>query len=77
MADLTLTVLNAARQPIGVPYDLLIVGVRDLSTVARATSVPGGMPFIVRNLPRTQPFIVQVYPQKHRPVGAPTLLARA
>ena len=72
MPDLTLTVLNAARQPIGVPYDLLIVGVRDLSTVVRATSVPGDVPFIIRKLPRTQPFMVQVYPQKHRPVGVPT-----
>jgi len=77
MADLTLTVLNAARQPIGVPYDLLIVGVRDLSTVVRATSVPGDVPFIVRGLPRTQPFMVQVYPQKHRPVGAPTPIMNA
>jgi len=76
MAELTLRVENASRQLIDVPFDLVITGIRDLSEVVRRSGLDGGKQIKIA-LPSSQPYLVQVYPLKHRPVSAPTPIMTA
>jgi len=76
MATLTLTVENAAREPLPDHFDLEVKGLRTLSTILRKKDLAGGSPVTLTKLPSTEPLIVQVFPRRHRPVGAPTPILR-
>jgi hypothetical protein len=71
MPTLTLTVQNALREPLPDRYDLEVKGVRTLQSFVRRTNLDGAVPVTIRNLPSSEPLIVQVFPVRHRPVGAP------
>jgi len=76
MPSLTLTVENAAREPLPDHFDVEVKGLRTLSTIFRKKDVPGGAPLTISKLPSTEPLVVQVFPRRHRPVGAPTPILR-
>jgi hypothetical protein len=71
MPTLTVSVLNASREPLPDRFDLEIQSVRTLGVVHRSQNVAGGAPIKVSGLRETEPLIVRVFPFRHRPVGVP------
>jgi hypothetical protein len=71
MPTLTVSVLNASREPIPDRFDLEIQSVRTLRVVHRSQNVSGGSPIAVSGLSETEPLVVRVFPFRHRPVGVP------
>src|SRR5262245_7926079 len=71
MPTLTVSVLNASREPIPDRFDLEIQSVRSLRLVHRSQHDSGALPIAVSGLSETEPLLVRVFPFRHRPIGVP------
>jgi hypothetical protein len=69
MGSLTVRVCNAMRQPLVDQMDVRLVSARTDATVAALTSVRGETAITFNNLIDFQPYIVKVFPVRHRPVA--------
>ena len=49
--------------------DVQVVSTRTDSTVATVTDVPGKRPVRIERLAERQPYLVKVFPMRHRPVA--------
>jgi hypothetical protein len=69
MSSLIVRVGNALRQPLDDLIDIRVVSVRTDATVRQALGVSGAGDVRVEGLSPGQPYMVQVFPTRHRPVG--------
>lgn len=69
MGALIVRVGDALRQPLDDRMDVQIVSVRTDGTVARAPDVDGRAAVRFEGLLERQPYIVKVFPMRHRPVA--------
>jgi hypothetical protein len=69
MAALTIRCLNALRTPLEDVVDIVVSAVRSSSEIARAKNHDGRKRLRVPNLTAHEPYLVQVFPMRHRPVG--------
>lgn len=69
MGALTIRVGNARRQPLNDVMDVHIVRVRSDATIQRVTGVPGDREVRVEGLTDHEPYLVKVFPARHRPVA--------
>ncbi len=71
MPTLTVSVLNASREPLPDRFDLEIQSVRTLAILRRQQNVSGASSVRIPGLDETEPLIVRVFPFRHRPVSVP------
>jgi hypothetical protein len=69
MSALIVRVCNALQQPLDDEIDLKVVRTRTDTTVRAVSRVPGKRPVRVTGLSAGEPYLVQVFPTRHRPVG--------
>jgi hypothetical protein len=69
VATLKVRVFNAKRQPLDDQMDVLLVSARTDATVARALGVRGRATVKFDDLVDGQPYIIKVFPTRHRPVA--------
>ena len=69
MGALLVRVCNAKRHALDDHMDVQVSSTRTDATVARALDVPGQTPVKFANLTEGQPYIVKVFPTRHRPVA--------
>src|SRR5688500_15261063 len=69
MATLKVRVWNAKRQPLDDRMDVVVVAARTDATVGRVLDVPGRVAVKFENLADGQPYIVRVFPVRHRAVA--------
>lgn len=69
MGAIVVRVGNALRQPLDDQMDVSVVSVRTDSTMAVASNVAGQAPVRFEKLAEGQPYIVKVFPMRHRPVA--------
>lgn len=60
---------NASRQPLDDHIDIQVVSARSDATVATARDITGHTPVKFERLVEGQPYIVKVFPLRHRPVA--------
>lgn len=69
MGALLVRVCNARRRGLDDHMDVQVVSTRTDASVAVASSVPGHTPVKFAGLNEGQPYIVKVFPMRHRPVA--------
>lgn len=69
MSALIVRVCNALQQPLRDRMDVKVVSARTDATVRSVSDVPGDREIRVEGLVTGQPYIVKVFPMRHRPVG--------
>ncbi len=69
MASLIVRVGDAMRRPLPDTMDVHILAARTNTTVRVARGVPGHDDILFEDLPDGQPYVVQVFPMRHRPVA--------
>ena len=69
MATLKVSVRNAKRQPLDDRMDVVVVAARTDAMVGRVLDVPGRAAVKFENLADGQPYIVKVFPVRHRAVA--------
>jgi hypothetical protein len=69
MSALVIKVCNALRQPLVDEMDVHVVSVRSDQTVSRLARVPGTSDVRVEGLVAGQPYVVKVFPTRHRAVA--------
>lgn len=69
MGAIVVRVGNALRQPLDDQMDVSVVSARTDSTVAVASNVAGHTPVRFERLAEGQPYIIKVFPMRHRPVA--------
>jgi hypothetical protein len=69
MGALLVRIGNAHRHPLDDRVDVSVVSARSDRTVARAAGVPGHRAVKIEGLIAGQPYIVKVFPTRHRPVA--------
>jgi len=69
MGAILVHVANANRQPLDDTFDVHVVSARSDATVGVATNVDGRSPVRFDSLLGGQPYIVKVFPVRHRPVS--------
>ena len=69
MGVLIVRIGNARRQPLDDLVDVHVVSVRTDSTVRRVLAAPGNIDIRFEGLNDGQPYLVKVFPARHRPVG--------
>jgi hypothetical protein len=69
MGAILVRVGNAARQPLDDVMDIQVVSTRTDTVVASVSGIPGGQPVKVGGLVERQPYLVKVFPMRHRPVA--------
>jgi hypothetical protein len=69
MSALIVRVCNALQQPLKDQMDVKVVSVRTDATVRSVSNVPGDRDVRVEGLIPGQPYIVKVFPTRHRAVG--------
>jgi hypothetical protein len=69
MGAILVRVGNAHRQPLDDQLDVQLVNARTDATVRRAAGLKGSAPVKFEGLIEGQPYMVRVFPMRHRPVG--------
>jgi len=69
MSVLLVRIGNARRQPLDDLVDVHVVSVRTDSTVRRVLAAPGNIDIRFEGLNDGQPYLVKVFPTRHRPVA--------
>jgi hypothetical protein len=69
MGALLVRVSNAHRQPLDDSIDVFVASSRTDSTVAEARGVSGTAAVRFEGLTQGQPYVVKVFPKRHRPVA--------
>jgi len=69
MGVLIVRIGNARRQPLDDLVDVHVVSVRTDSTVRRVLAAPGNIDIRFEGLNDGQPYLVKVFPTRHRPVA--------
>jgi hypothetical protein len=72
MGAIVVRVLSASRRPLDDRLDIEVTSTRTDATVARVNDVPGTAPVKITGLAERDPYLVQVFPQRHRPVAQVT-----
>ena len=74
MGSLTVRVCNASRQPLDDKMDIHVVSARTDATVGIKRSVSGRSAVKFDDLVEGQPYLIKVFPTRHRPVAQFVLL---
>ena len=69
MGAILVRVGNASRKPLDDVMDVQVVSTRTDTTVASVSGVAGDQPVKVDGLVERQPYLVKVFPMRHRPVA--------
>lgn len=69
MSALIVRVCNALQQPLDDRMDVKVVSARTDATVRSVSNVPGNCDVRMEGLVAGQPYVVKVFPVRHRPVG--------
>jgi len=69
MGAIVVRVGNASRDPLDDRIDVQVVSTRTDTTVASVTDVPGKRSLRIDGLTERQPYLVKVFPMRHRPVA--------
>lgn len=69
MSALIVRVCNALQQPLNDEIDLKVVRTRTDAMVRAVSRVPGDRAVRVEGLSAGEPYLIKVYPTRHRPVG--------
>jgi hypothetical protein len=69
MGAILVRVGNAMRQPLDDQMDVSVVSARTDTTVAMASNVAGQAAVRFERLTETQPYVIKVFPMRHRPVA--------
>ena len=69
MGAIVVRVGNAMRQPLDDQMDVSVMSAQTDSTVAVASNVAGQAPIRFEKLAEGQPYIIKVFPMRHRPVA--------
>lgn len=69
MGAVLVRVANARREPLDDRIDIQVVSTRSDTTVAAVSDVPGSKAVKVTGLVERQPYLVKVFPTRHRPVA--------
>jgi hypothetical protein len=69
MGAVVVRVGNASREPLDDQIDIQVVSTRTDTTVATASDVAGNRPVTFNGLIERQPYLVKVFPMRHRPVA--------
>jgi len=69
MASLIVRIQNASRQPLDDTVDVHVVSVQTDVTAGRVLGAQGNVDIRVDGLGDGQPYLVKVFPVRHRPVG--------
>lgn len=69
MSALIVRVCNALQQPLRDRIDVKVVAARTDATVRAVSGVPGDREIRIEGLIPGQPYIIKVFPTRHRPVG--------
>jgi hypothetical protein len=69
MGAIVVRVANAMRQPLDDQMDVAVVSARTDTTVATASNVAGQSAVRFERLPERQPYVIKVFPMRHRPVS--------
>ena len=70
MGAILVRVGNAMRQPLDDQMDVSVVSARTDTTVAMASNVSGQAAVRFERLTEGQPYVIKVFPMRHRPVRA-------
>ena len=69
MADLSLRIRNAARAPLDDVADVIVSSPASGAVVRRKKDHPAARTLKVAGLTPLEPYLLRVYPVRHRPVG--------
>ena len=69
MGIVTIRMKNALREPLEDKVDIHVTSMRTDVTVATLRDLPGSKVVKVQALREGEPFVVKVFPKRHRPVG--------
>ena len=72
MGAIIVHVLSASRRPLDDRLDIEVSSTRTGQTVARVNDVAGASPVKIAGLAERDPYLVRVFPKRHRPVAQVT-----